>query len=103
MTECSPLLILSMPAGHEIDPPAWEALKQCAGDSYGAGVVLAAPAFLRAESPVLLGDWGDLKTERLFKAQFLGDVRMCRPSSQELDELDRVDLGGFFLSHTDSD
>ncbi|QFP78563.1 hypothetical protein [Deinococcus sp. AJ005] len=65
MTESSPVLILSVPAGYEIDPQAWETLKQCAGDCYGAGVVLAAPAFLRAESPVLLGDWGDLKAEAL--------------------------------------
>ena len=54
-----------MPAGHEVDPQAWEALKICAGDSYGAGVVLAAPAFLKAETPVLLGDWGELKDEAL--------------------------------------
>ncbi|MFK7603793.1 hypothetical protein ACI3L1_16440 [Deinococcus sp. SM5_A1] len=65
MTKFSPVLILSVPAGHEIDPQAWEALKQCAGDSYGAGVVLAAPAFLRAESPGLLGNWGNLKAEAL--------------------------------------
>ncbi|CAM3464305.1 hypothetical protein DESA109040_13630 [Deinococcus saxicola] len=74
MTECSPLLILSAPADHEIDPQAWEALKQCAGDSYGAGVVLAAPAFLRAESPVLLGDWGSLKAEALRELEPLIDA-----------------------------
>ncbi|CAM3517230.1 hypothetical protein DESA109040_15105 [Deinococcus saxicola] len=65
MTEPLLLLIVSAPAGHEIDPQAWEALKLHVGDRYGAGVVLAAPAFLRAESPVLLGDWGDLKVEAL--------------------------------------
>jgi hypothetical protein len=57
MSESCPLLILSVPAGHELDPQAWEILKVRVGESYGAGVVLAAQAFLRAEPPMLLGDW----------------------------------------------
>ncbi len=59
------LLIVSAPAGHDVDSQAWEFLKQCAGDGYGAGVVLAAPAFCRADPPLLLGDWGGLKDEAL--------------------------------------
>ncbi len=66
MTESCPLLILSVPAGHEIDPQAWEALRVHVGESYGAGVVLAAQSFLRAEPPMLLGDW------TVPKAQVLG-------------------------------
>lgn len=69
-----PLLIVRVPAGHEIDPQAWEALKVRAGDSYGAGVVLAAPAFLRAETPVLLGNWGGLKSEAARELQPLIDA-----------------------------
>lgn len=65
MSESCPLLILSVPAGHEIDPQAWEALRVRAGESYGAGVMVAAPAFLRAEPPMLLGDWGGLEDEAL--------------------------------------
>lgn len=65
MPSSLPVLILSVPAGHEVDPQAWEALRICAGDTYGAGVVLAAPAFLKAERPMLLGDWGGLKDEAL--------------------------------------
>ncbi|AIZ45125.1 hypothetical protein QR90_08435 [Deinococcus radiopugnans] len=59
------LLIVSVPAGYDVDPQAWETLKQCAGEGYGAGVVLASPAFLRADPPLLLGDWGTLKGEAL--------------------------------------
>lgn len=63
MSESHPLLILSVPAGHEVDPQAWETLRQCAGESYGAGVILTTPAFLQADPPLLLGDWGGLKDE----------------------------------------
>lgn len=59
------LLVVSVPAGHDVEPQAWEALKIRAGDSYGAGVVLASPAFLRADPPLMLGDWGTLKEEAL--------------------------------------
>jgi hypothetical protein len=65
MSESCPLLILSVPAGHEIDPQAWEALRVRAGQSYGAGVMLASPAFLRAEPPMLLGNWGEARAEVL--------------------------------------
>ena len=65
MSESCPLLILSVPAGHEIDPQAWEVLKVHAGENYGAGVVLAAAAFLRAEPPMLMGDWGASRAEVL--------------------------------------
>ena len=65
MPESLPLLILSVPAGHEVDPQAWEALRLRAGESFGAGVVLAAPAFLRAEPPMLLGYWEKPKVEVL--------------------------------------
>jgi hypothetical protein len=58
-TPLSPLLLLHVPAGHEVDPQALDALKAHASARYGASVLInprLEPA--RDHHPVLLGHWG---------------------------------------------
>ncbi|GHF60409.1 hypothetical protein HNQ07_004231 [Deinococcus metalli] len=52
-----PLLILAVPACHEVDPHAWHELRRHISVEYGAAL-LAEGSTEFDTLPVLLGDWG---------------------------------------------
>ncbi|WP_309571106.1 hypothetical protein [Deinococcus sp.] len=58
-TPLAPLVLLHIPAGHEIDPQALDALKAHAGEQYGASVLVNPRLLPKTDHrPLLLGHWG---------------------------------------------
>lgn len=54
-----PLVLLHVPAGHEVDPQALDELTRYAGAAYGASVLVNTRALPGAYMPPrLLGHWG---------------------------------------------
>lgn len=66
----APLLLIHVPAGHEIDPQALDDLKAYAGEHYGASVLInPRQTPLSSSQPVILGHWG-----RTLPAQVMADL-----------------------------
>lgn len=58
-TPLAPLVLLHVPAGHEIDPQALDSLKTYAGARYGASVLVNPRLQPKSDHrPLLLGHWG---------------------------------------------
>ncbi|WP_412028751.1 hypothetical protein [Deinococcus yunweiensis] len=69
-TPLAPLVLLHVPAGHEVDPQALDDLKAHAAARYGASVLVNPRLQPRSDHrPLLLGHWG-----RTLPGQVLADL-----------------------------